>query len=51
MHIKEIHSKKQKVEISTYILKSLPNYHRQGIGRALINWVIEWSKERGYYDN
>ncbi len=26
----------------------LPDYHRKGIGRALIDSVMSWTKERGY---
>lgn len=102
MNIKEIHDKQEKIEISTGILKSLPdwfgipestqeyinvsssnlpffaamdesgalgfismkenneytaeifvmgvlpNCHNQGIGKALLNKVLQWAKENGY---
>jgi len=31
-----------------YVMGILPDYHRQGIGRALIDSVISWAKEKGY---
>ena len=31
-----------------YIMGVIPDYHRQGIGRALIDSVISWAKEREY---
>lgn len=26
----------------------LPDYHKQGIGRALVNRTLKWAKEHGY---
>lgn len=101
MYIKEINDNKEKIEISTKILKSLPNwfgipestqeyvnkssklpffaaieesnplgfisikenneytaeiyvmgvlpdYHKQGVGKALFNKTLRWAKEKGY---
>lgn len=31
-----------------YVMGILPDYHRKGIGRALIDSVMSWTKERGY---
>jgi len=31
-----------------YVMGVLPDYHRQGIGRALFNRALSWAKEHGY---
>ena len=31
-----------------YVMGVLPEYHRQGIGRALFNRALMWAKEQGY---
>lgn len=31
-----------------YVMGVLSDYHKQGIGRALFNKVLQWAKEKGY---
>lgn len=31
-----------------YVMGVLPDYHKQGIGRALFNKVLQWAKEKEY---
>ena len=31
-----------------YVMGVLPNYHKQGIGKTLLNRVLQWAKEKGY---
>lgn len=31
-----------------YVMGILPDYHRQGVGRALFNSALSWAKEKGY---
>lgn len=31
-----------------YVMGVLPDYHKQGIGRALFNRAMRWNKEHGY---
>lgn len=31
-----------------YVMGVLPDYHKQGIGRALFNRAMRWTKEHGY---
>lgn len=34
--------------VEIYVMGILLDYHRKGIGRALIDSVMSWTKERGY---
>ena len=31
-----------------YVMAVLPDYHKQGIGKKLINVSLKWAKEKGY---
>lgn len=31
-----------------YVMGVLPDFHKQGIGKALFNRILQWAKERGY---
>lgn len=31
-----------------YVMAVLPDYHKQGVGRALFDKVLQWAKEKGY---
>jgi len=37
-----------KYTVEIYVMGVLPDYHKQGFGRALLNKSLQWAKESGY---